>query len=166
MAKINPMLMLFILVGWVTFKSLIISGFDDGSGTTCFNDITKVNDCLIKISNEASCDLTDSPPCVELVFDALGNATEEIGDDCSQGFFGIADCTGAIVKLMFRFLQLVVGIIFSVIAIIINIVIVTSLIIVIGVTPIDGAPAAINALIITPFVLGVFVFAISFFTGD
>ncbi len=165
MARINVMLMTFILLGFTGFKFLYFEGTtiatDDCSAgalslTNCFIDFK--GDC-----NENNL-VEDGAVCLDI--GRFSDALDINNSDCGGGFFDVAACISYLGNIILSVIVLVVSLILTLIAFIINIVLLVVIYISIGLSPIPGAPFVINFMLIGPFILGNFVLIAGFFTGD
>jgi hypothetical protein len=151
MARVNVILLAFILISWTVFKALILNSAMVSGITGAFIGFS--TDC------EPNHYVENKKVCLHISFTNLDTVPVEGLDAIADVLYNIGVYFIAIIKFL-------VSLLLTVFAVIIDIVVLFTLYIVIGMTPIPGAPLPVNAIIVVPFVLANFALVLGFFTGD
>lgn len=151
--KINSILLAFILLTWVAFRSLIAPGVI----------VPSITNNLILVKGDCA---NAGQLCVEVDLAGFSSAINNVTEDCSGGVFGFADCVESIVKILVQFVKLILSIALAVIAFVIDVFLLAALFLLVGFSPIDGAPVIINFVVVGLFTIMLLLTVVSFIPGE
>lgn len=163
MAKINVILMAFVLIAWTVFKLLFLTGGDVES-TECGATATSLGNCIVSVKTDCNGLIDDGDICLNLT--AFADTLNIDNSDCG-GIFDVGACIEYLANVIFAVVQLVVSLVLVILALVLDIVLLVAMYLTIGMTPLPApCPAVINLLLIGPFVIANLVVIVSFIPGE